>query len=362
MKFKSLFFSVLCMLMIGVSFTACSDDDDESNRNDEGSKTELPQNRVYILNEGAYQKNNAGITLYDPDGKVPTISDLFYTQNSAKLGDAGQDMIEYNGNIYVTMYGSKYITRLNSAGVEQARYSFTEEQGQPRYMVAEDDKIYVTLYSGNVARLDATTLAFEKMVKVGNNPEYIIEEDGKLYCLNSGWGYDNRLSIIDINTFNEAENIEIFQNPERILEVGDKIIIQGYGDAYPNYTYPVAIFNPDTKSYKEIGQGTHIAGYKNTLYIIYSATNWDTNTTTNTFYSYNTSNGEVNENSFLKSVPEKLASSSIYMFNINPANGDIYIGISDFNTNDDVYRFNNNGSLIGTFESGVSSRKAVFLN
>ena len=56
------------------------------------------------------------------------------------------------------------------------------------------------------------------MVAVGKNPEGIIEEDGKLYLVNSGFGYDNRLSIIDINTFDKAENIEIFQNPEKILE------------------------------------------------------------------------------------------------------------------------------------------------
>lgn len=62
MKLRSLFFGTLCMLMLGVSFTSCSDDDDDSKKNDEGSKVELPENRVYILNEGSYQKNNAGIT------------------------------------------------------------------------------------------------------------------------------------------------------------------------------------------------------------------------------------------------------------------------------------------------------------
>ncbi len=58
MKLRSLFFGTLCMLMLGVSFTSCSDDDDDSKKNDEGSKVELPENRVYILNEGSYQKNN----------------------------------------------------------------------------------------------------------------------------------------------------------------------------------------------------------------------------------------------------------------------------------------------------------------
>ena len=51
MKLRSLFFGTLCMLMLGVSFTSCSDDDDDSKKNDEGSKVELPENRVYILND-----------------------------------------------------------------------------------------------------------------------------------------------------------------------------------------------------------------------------------------------------------------------------------------------------------------------
>ena len=55
MKLRSLFFGTLCMLMLGVSFTSCSDDDDDSKKNDEGSKMELPENRVYILNMGSYQ-------------------------------------------------------------------------------------------------------------------------------------------------------------------------------------------------------------------------------------------------------------------------------------------------------------------
>ena len=43
---------------------------------------------------------------------------------NAKLGDTGQDMIKYNNNIYVSMYGSKYVYKLNEACVEQARYIY----------------------------------------------------------------------------------------------------------------------------------------------------------------------------------------------------------------------------------------------
>ena len=129
-------------------------------------------------------------------------------------------------------------------------------------MVAENGKIYVTLTSGNVARLDANTLAFEKMVAVGKNPEGIIEEDGKLYLVNSGFGYDNRLSIIDINTFDKAENIEIFQIRK---DSGSRrqTVIQGYGsNDYNNYPYPVVLFDPTTKTYKEIGKGVYMAEHE----------------------------------------------------------------------------------------------------
>lgn len=358
MKFKSLFFSALCMLIIGVSFTACSDNEAYLSKSDKGSIITLPQDRVFILNEGSFEKNNAGITFYDPVGNTDKVNDIFYKQNRAKLGDTGQDIIEYSGNIFVSVYGSKYITRLNTAGVEQARYAFTEEQGQPRYMTASDGKIYVTLYSGNVARLDAKTLNLEKMVKVGNNPEYIIEKDGKLYCLNSGWGKDNRLSIIDINTFETAENVEVFTNPDQIVKVGNHIIIQGYG---ANYEYPIAVFDPVQKNFKEIGNGTKIASYNGLLYVVYSNTDWSTHTTTNTFYTYNPTTGKKSESSFLKNAPAELESTSIYMLSINPQNGDIYIGTSNYDTNGDIYRFKNDGTFIKKFESGgLNPKKAIF--
>lgn len=362
MKFRSIFMTVLCSLLLSTTFTACSDDDDDApGRNDEGSKLELPSERVYVLNSGSYNANNAGITFYDPNGTLATIDDIFYKQNNAKLGDTAQDMIEYNGNIYVTVYGSQYITMLNEAGVEQARYAFTEEQGQPRYLTAEDGKIYVTLYSGNVARLDAQTLAFEKMVAVGSNPEHIIEHNGKIYCVNSGWGYDNRMSIIDTQTFSTAEQVEIFGNPEYIVEAGDKIVIQGYGGAYPNYTYPVVVYNEADKSYKEIGKGTMLAEYNDIVYVIHLVTDYSTNTSEQTFYTYNPKTDQVNNTPFIQ-VPDDLKGKIIYSLDINDHNGDIYITTTDYVTNGDVYRFKNDGTFIEKFESGgMNPIKLVFI-
>lgn len=359
MKLRSLFLSALCLMATGAVFTACEDDDDNDKWN-ENAEVVLPKQRAFVLNEGIYGMNNANVSFYNPaTGEV--ITDIYAKQNGGlKLGDTAQDMIGYNGDIYVIVNGSSYITRLSGAGVELARYAFTEEQGQPRYAVAEDGKVYVTLYSGNVARLDAKTLAFEKMVAVGNNPEQLVEEDGKLYVVNSGWGYDNRLSIIDLRTFESAEHVEIMTNPQRIIEVNDCIFIQGYGAAYPDpYTYPVQLYDRQTKTVSTIGQGTHMAEYGNKLYVVYCSTaDWVNYTTT--FYTYDTRTGQKSETSFLKDAPAELTTGNVYMLEVNPENGDIYVGVTYYAAGEgDIYRFKADGTFVGKFESGGQGPNAM---
>lgn len=362
MKLRSLFLSALCLMATGTVFTACEEEDNEEKWNNDATIS-LPKQRAFILNEGIYSMNNANVSFYNP-ATGETIADIYAKQNEGlKLGDTAQDMIEHKGDLYVVLNGSSYICRLSGAGVELARYAFTEEQGQPRYVVAEDGKVYVTLYSGNVARLDAKTLEFEKMVPVGNNPEQLVEEDGKLYVVNSGWGYDNRLSIIDLQSFNEAEHVEIMTNPQRIIEVDDMLFIQGYGAAYPDpYTYSVQLYNPETKSVTEIGQGTHMAAYDDKLYVAYCSTaDWVNYTTT--FYTYDPRTGEKSEASFLKDAPAEVTGGNVYMLEVNPENGDIYVGITHYAAGEgDIYRFKADGTFVGKFESGGQGPNAmVFL-
>ena len=83
--------------------------DDDDSLDDDGSKVTLPQTRVYILNEGSQGDNNAGLAFYAPNKDADFISDIYKTQNNAKLGDLGQSMIEYEDEIYIAVYGSNYL-------------------------------------------------------------------------------------------------------------------------------------------------------------------------------------------------------------------------------------------------------------
>jgi len=369
MKMRSLLFSVFCMLAIGLSFTACSDDDDDD-LIDDGSTVVLPKTRAFILNEGSYQKNNAGITFYAPnkdaDQNMNKIDDIFLTQNKKGLGDTGQDMIKYDNFIYVTVYGSKLLLKLNSAGVEQKSISFSEEDGAPRYLTAEDGKLYVTLTSGKVAKINASDLKIEEYVNVGKNPEEIIEEDGYLYVVNSGNGKDSTLSVINRNDFKLTKTIEIAKNPIKILESEDQIFVLAYGGLYPEPTpYPVQKVDMANEKAATITNATDMCEYAGTIYFVYSDTKWEgsSSVTVNKFFSYNVKTGTLNEQSFMTDMPSELSSKSVSMMEINDENGDLYIGTSDYTTNGDIYRFDRNGKFIEKFESGgVTPNNIVFFN
>jgi hypothetical protein len=361
MKIKSLLFSLLCVLAISFSYTSCSSNDDDD-LIDSGSTLNLPRTRAYFLNEGSYDMNNSGITFYAPNKDHDKVNDIYMTQNKKGLGDTGQDMIEHDNNIYVVVYGSSLLVKLNSACVEQNRLAFSESDGQPRYITEGGGKLYVTLYSGKVAKIDPKELKIEGYVTVGSNPEKIIENDGFLYVVNSGWGSGKTLSVINVAEFKLTKTIEIATNPFKVFESEDQIFVLAYGASYPDpYTYPVQKVDIATGNTTIIANATNMCEHNGTIYFVYSETDWNTYQSTNTFFSYNVKTGALNNNSFLTDMPSELASATINMMVVNPENGELYIGTSDYTTNGDIYRFNANKKFVEKFESGgISPTAAVF--
>lgn len=374
MKIRSYFLSATCLLAVALSFTACSDDDDDAepatiwSSDDLGSAVEMSQTRGFVLNEGSYGYNNAHLTYFDYATDEPLADDIFETQNGIKIGDTAQDLVVYDGNLYLVVNGSNYLAKLNGVGVEQARFSFADysDLGEARYAAAADGYIYVTSYGGYVSRFDAEALEYLGSQAVGSNPEQIIVEDGKIYCVNSGWGYDNRLSIIDATTFGAAENVEIMTNPQRILSANGTIVIQGYGGAYGAYTYPVEIYDPATQTSTQIGTGTGIAAYGSTVYIVNTEVDYSTypdqykGTTAVTTYDVTTG---VTTASPLD-LPAAVTGACSYGLSVNELTGDVYVCITNYTWGDgEVYHFASDGSLTGSFSSyGQNPNKVVFVN
>jgi hypothetical protein len=61
-------------------------------------------------------------------------------------------------------------------------------------------------------------------------------------------------------------------------------------------------------------------------------------------------------------VTPELSSATVYLFEIDPENGDFYVGTTDYKTNGVIYRFGKDGKFITKFEtSGISPNSAAFL-
>lgn len=360
MKTRNYLFAALSVLAVSAGFVSCSDDD-EWDWSKEGSNIEMSETRAFVLNEGSMNQNNAGLTYFDWKTDATYDKDLFMQQNGIAMGDVAQDIIvDDKDNIYVIMSGSKLIYKLSSVGTRQATMTISSDLGDPRYGVIEKGYLYVTCYGGFVAKIDTKTMTLTGQVKVGANPEYIVENDGKLYCTCSGWGADKRVAVIDIKNFDNASYFDVMDNPDRIIEVDDHIFVQGYG---ADWSYPWGELNTNTGKFTQIGNCSAWASYKNTLYLAFSETDWSTYATTTTFTSYNVKSGQLNKSSFLKNAPAALTSSSVYGMSVNEKTGDIYVLTTDFVTNGRIYHFNSDGTFVKDFaSSGVNPRKIVFLD
>ena len=371
MKFRSIFLSALCGLAVSAAMTSCSDDD-EYDPFEYGSKIALPQHRGYVLNEGSYQKNNACISFFDAVNDTTTSKeyDLYFVQNGKQLGDTGQDIIEYDDNIYVIVYGSNYIAKLNKAGVEQCRHTFAANHGQPRYAAVVDGMIYVTTVGGYVVRLNASDLSLNADCIVGKTPEHIDEEDGILYVA-IGNAYDgtstsNKLAIIDTKNFNDSnvKTVDVMDNTQVVVANDNYVAVQGYGaDGWTNT--PLWIYN--IKSGKAVDTGefaTYVAEVEGTdkFFCVYSKTDWNTYQTTNTYFYYDpVKNTKEDITSKVVAFNNDLASSSIYGVS-KGEDGSVYILQTLYSGgNGTIYHFTNNFANCKSFTSWGQNPKKIVL-
>lgn len=364
MKQRNFYFAMMATMALAAGMTSCSDDDDYDPYAD-GSSVALPEYRGFILNEGSYGSNDASISFFDAseDTTTAAYNDIYYLQNGLKLGDTGQSLIYSDGSLYVAVYGSSYVARLNKAGVLQATADFSA-YGQPRYMAEEDGFLYVTTYGGYVVKLQASDLSYVAKVEVGAAPERIIEEDDKLYV---ALGYttdlattDNRMAIIDINTFSVEKYVEVMENAQNVVGSDDYIFIQGYGTDWVNT--PVYVYNVNTGAVENIGyNASFMVEEDNVLYAVYSATDWTTYETTNTFFSYDPRTSIYTDlTEQVVSQASELASAGIYSMSKNEYDDSFYITTTDYYSYGTLYHFCCQWNFKGSLSTwGVNANSVV---
>lgn len=201
--------------------------------------------RLYILNEGVMGMGNSSIDFYDfADGTY--VTDAFPAANpdvTLGLGDTGNDLAVYGGKLWAVMNGSDLVEVMDASTMEHIR---AIDVPACRDIAFSGRYAYVTSWAGNVSddgdrtgmvyRIDINSLSIAGTVEVGYQPEDIAVLDGKIYVANSGGmtdGYDNRLSIIDEESFSLERTVEIAANIYDIApDAYGRLWISSPGDYY----------------------------------------------------------------------------------------------------------------------------------
>ncbi|MDR2805352.1 MAG: hypothetical protein LBB85_06880 [Dysgonamonadaceae bacterium] len=334
---------------------------------------ETPQalHGIFILNQGENMQNNASLSFYDPESK--TVSQVTFPDpnrpgETEPLGDLGQDMIRYGNKLYIVVSNSSYIRVLNPETKQTLGKIVLEDSENkprnPRYLAAYDGKVYVTCSTdGTVARIDTTSLAIEKSLKVGANPEGIAacSYNGKLYVANSGYGSDKTVSVINPATFEEETKIEVGLNPNFVKAGKENYLYlnyQGNFNDIPGGFQRIDLTNNTVTTLGSYPKADFVweDGYVYYYDVTYDPTDWSVKLTYGKFdergESYPNPSPLITDNTPLVAP---------YGIAIAPVTKEIYLmDAGDYANPGNVYIFDPQGRKTGTLTVGISPCKVVF--
>lgn len=360
---KGILFSALMF-----SFMSCSD----SEKDEPWVEPEYATTGVYVLNSGSMSsKIDAALTYYDNDKNITT-GDVFLNKNEISLGNGGQDMVIYGSKMYITVTQSNCIYITDKTG-KLLKYTdgtntiikplnASEQPRKPRSIEAYNGKVYVTLYDGNLARIDTTTMKIDKLASVdGTYPEEFAIVNNKAYVTISdymGTGAGKKLSIIDLSSFTKTGEIEVVVNPTKIRsdKNGNLYVISN-----GNYsTIPSSLQKISTSDNKVTVLGTDIASNleagKDKIYLMKE--DYTTMSTLLSYYDIAT-NKIVNE-AFVEA--DKADIKRAYNITVDPITENIYIATSDYKNEGGMHIYNSNGGYIKSFKTkGINPMGAYFV-
>ena len=341
-------------ILVGM-MTSCKKDKNEETV----TPPAVTEGSVYVLNEGNFMGNNASITFIDGSGTVT--ADPYFDANGVSLGDVLQSMVISNDKVFAVLNNSNKVEVFNVSNF--ANVGTISSVDYPRYIVdGGNGKLYLSSGSmaGNVIVINPSTMSIEATIPVGNGPDRMLVENGKLFVCNSGgWSTDNTVSVIDLNTNAVVETITVGDRPADIAadETGD-IWVLCSGETLYDENWNV-IGDSDAKLVAIDGTSMDVSGTEtvgvngdhpklleigadgSTIYYI-----------NENVYALNINDGEMPGDVFITGDFNSLDARS---------NGEIWLSsVSDFVNASSIYRYSSSGVLQNTYTAGIGSNGVYF--
>jgi hypothetical protein len=343
---------IFAFVLLGVSVMISSCDK-------KGGDNRLPEvvtEGVYILNNGNYASNDASLSSYDPDNRILT-PNVFLSANGKKLGDQAQDMLIYGDKMYIAVYNSRVIFVTDRQGkiIKELKVTKDDVELSPRALIGHGSKVYATMYEGYLAQIDTVKYS-TKIVKVGDNPEGLIAVENKVYVANSGGMnypvYGNTVSVVDVqDVFQVSSIINVVENPTKLLtNIRGEIFLVSWGNFgdVPNTLQRIDPRSHDVMKLTDKPVTYMAMGSDSKLYFISSQ--YDENGRPDISVGvYNTLSATM-EADFI--VDGTVIKNSPVCISVDPVDGRVYIGTSDYVSEGDMYVFTKDGNLENKFSTG----------
>ena len=368
---KTRILTIIFLAATSLAFVACRHDDEifipekVSVSKPEYSDIE----GMYLLNEGNMGSNKCTLDYYDFT-KGEYVRNIYGNANPSvpkELGDVGNDLAIYGSRLYAVVNCSNKVEVMDAA---TCRRIGQVDIPNCRYIKFYGGYAYVTSYAGPVdlnpehsqrgyvAQIDTATLAVRRTCIVGYQPDGLEIVDGKIYVANSGGymkpNYENKLSVIDIQSFSVEEEIGIAVNLQYVC-------CDSYGGLWVSSRGDYSSIQPrlycyDIRKRRLLASldvpvsDMHIDG--DSLYVVSTAWSDVTMTNENSYAIVDVKQKAVVARSFITDGSEA-AIRRPYGISVNPLNKDIYVtDARSYITPGYLYCYDRNGKMKWSVRTG----------
>ncbi|MBO4487417.1 MAG: hypothetical protein J5729_03550 [Bacteroidaceae bacterium] len=356
------FFTYALFAVLALGFASCSDDDNNKKNPDPDP---IWVGSVYVLSEGSYySKLDGDLTSYDPIARS-AVSGVFKTINERAIAGTANDGLVYGSKLYFTK------TDENVVEVCEAKTAKSVKQIEldgARCIKADGGYLYVTMFNeGKVAKIDTTNYTVVATVETDANPEGLTIFNGNLYVANSGYGYGNTVTVVDLADFTVSTTLTVPTNPVDIFTDGTSLYLQCSGEYKADWSgyevnpaiYTLAIDGSTTK----LAEATIAAIGPGRLYFI-----------DNNYYKEEQTYGyiDLTDNSVKPIYFSNQGVVAPCAIGVNPKNGDVYLtaystieyapGVygADYEANGFCVRYDKTGLQIDQFYVGINPGTVIF--
>lgn len=200
---------VIQLLLLVILLASCSDSlSDSGNEN--------TRQAVLIANEGNFTEGNGSVSWHDPESGV-TLHRRFEQVNQRPLGGIIQSVTRTGSHLYIVTNSPDKIEKVSLPDLAHEQTLLMDDPAVTPVQIAivDENQGYISsLYDESVYRVDPSDMTLESdPITTGSNPQALLISGQHLFVANNGFGEDETISVIDIDSDQVIETLAVGAGP-----------------------------------------------------------------------------------------------------------------------------------------------------